>query len=293
MTGLLPGDTVDGYAAAPDGDRKFVVALARGLEVLSAFRARDGLLGNHEIAERTHLPKATVTRLTYTLCELGYLTHIQRLGKYQLAPGAITLGYAALANLGIRHVAREHMDRAAERLGAPVALGVLYRNSALYVDISRGNASFTVQLDIGSRIPLATTAIGRALLVAMPEADRAAFVAQLPEQYGENWRAVAEGVEKALDDYKRFGFVVSQGDWRSDINAVGAPLVAADGSGIYAFNCGAPPHHFAPERLYEEVGPQIANLARIVDATLSGSHSFRGVGGAENASAGTGTGGKW
>lgn len=280
MNGLLPGDTTDGYAAAADGDRKFVVALARGLEVLSAFRARDGLLGNQEIAERTHLPKATVTRLTYTLCELGYLTHIQRLGKYQLAPGAITLGYAALANLGIRHVAREHMDRAAERLGAPVALGVLYRNSALYVDISRGNASFTVQLDIGSRIPLATTAIGRALLVAMPEADRAVLLDQLPEQYGENWRSVADGVAKAMEDYRRSGFVLSRGEWRSDIYAVGAPLVAADGSGIYAFNCGAPPQHFSADRLESEVGPLIANLARVVDATLGGAQGYRAWGGA-------------
>jgi hypothetical protein len=69
-----------------ESDRKFVVALARGLEVLRAFRADDGFLGNLEIAERTGLPKPTVTRLTYTLCELGYLAQVPRLGKYRLAP---------------------------------------------------------------------------------------------------------------------------------------------------------------------------------------------------------------
>ena len=42
-----------GEDAAPEHDRKFVVALARGLEVLRVFRASDGLLGNTEIAERT------------------------------------------------------------------------------------------------------------------------------------------------------------------------------------------------------------------------------------------------
>src|SRR5256885_13076191 len=56
-----------GARAAVHGDRKFVTALARGLEVLRVFTPTEGLLGNGEIAERTGLPKPTVSRLTYTL----------------------------------------------------------------------------------------------------------------------------------------------------------------------------------------------------------------------------------
>ncbi len=84
-------------------DRSFVVALSRGLDVLRAFHPNDGLLGNQEIAARTNLPKPTVSRLTYTLTKLGYLTPVPRFEKYQLAPSAMALGYAALANLGVRH----------------------------------------------------------------------------------------------------------------------------------------------------------------------------------------------
>src|ERR1044072_937459 len=78
-------------------DRSFVVALSRGLDVLRAFHANDGLLGNQELAARTKLPKPTVSRLTYTLTKLGYLTPVPRFEKYQLAPSAMALGYAALA----------------------------------------------------------------------------------------------------------------------------------------------------------------------------------------------------
>ena len=85
-------------------DRSFVVALSRGLDVLRAFRPNDGLLGNQEIAARTNLPKPTVSRLTYTLTKLGYLTPVPRFEKYQLAPSAMSLGYAALTNLGVRHL---------------------------------------------------------------------------------------------------------------------------------------------------------------------------------------------
>lgn len=54
-------------------ERKFVVALARGLDLLRAFRPGETMLGNRDFAERTGLPKATVNRLAYTLTVLGYL----------------------------------------------------------------------------------------------------------------------------------------------------------------------------------------------------------------------------
>src|ERR1041384_8142220 len=87
-----------GARAAIHNDRKFVTALARGLEVLRVFTPAEGLLGNGEIAERTGLPKPTVSRLTYTLTKLGYLSHVERLAKYPRAPAALALGYTALAN---------------------------------------------------------------------------------------------------------------------------------------------------------------------------------------------------
>src|SRR5215813_11527917 len=85
-------DPAGGESAAA-GDRKFVTALARGLEILRAFTPSEGLLGNGELVERTGLPKPTVSRLTYTLTKLGYLVHVERLAKYQLAPAALSLGY--------------------------------------------------------------------------------------------------------------------------------------------------------------------------------------------------------
>lgn len=258
------------FGPAQGKERKFVVALARGLEVLRAFRARDGFLGNHEIAERTGLPRPTVSRLTYTLCELGYLMQVPRIGKYQLAPQAITLGYSALASLGIRQISRRLMDETAETLAAPIALGVLDRNRALYIDISRGSSTFTVQLEIGSRIPLPRTAMGMALLAGLTEDAREAAFARLSERFPDEWPALRKAIGEAIEHRSRNGFVISMATWRSDINAVGVPLVAADGSGVFAFNCGGPPEQFTPERMNTIYGPTLVRLARDVDRSLSG-----------------------
>jgi DNA-binding IclR family transcriptional regulator len=254
---------------APLHDRKFVVALARGLDVLRAFTATDGLLGNQEIATRASLPKATVSRLTYTLTKLGYLTHHPRLSKYQLAPAALSIGYSALANMRIRQIARPYMQELANYTGASVALGSRDRLNVIYIEHCRSAATMMLRLDLGARIPIATTAMGRALLAATPEKERVWLLEHIARREGDRWPKVRTGIEQAIKDFANQGFTFSVGDWQPDVRAVGVPLVPADGSGAFAFNCGAPAFQLTRERLEKDIGPRLVNMARNVEAALN------------------------
>jgi DNA-binding IclR family transcriptional regulator len=252
------------------GDRKFVAALARGLEVLRAFTPTEGLLGNGELAQRTGLPKPTVTRLTYTLTRLGYLVYVERLGKYQLAPAALALGYSALANMRIRQIARGYMQSLADYADASVALGTRDRLDLIYVEHCRSRHGVMLRLGLGSRIPIATTAMGRALLAGLPETERDWLLGYLKRQEGKGWPKMRATIERAVADVAERGFTLSLGEWERDINAVGVPLVAPDGSGAFAFNCGAPAFQFTRERLESEIGPRLVNMVRNVEADLGG-----------------------
>jgi DNA-binding IclR family transcriptional regulator len=256
--------------AVPHDARKFVVALARGLEVLRTFTAGEGLLGNQEISSRTGLPKATVTRLTYTLTQLGYLTHLERLEKYQLAPGALAIGYSTLANMRVRQVARPHMQALANYSGASVALGSRDRLSLLYVEHCRAKSAVMLRLQLGSRVPIATTAMGRALLAALPEKEREWLMREIARRESEQWPKLRAGIERAQKDFASRGFTLSVGEWQTDVGAVGVPLIPADGSGILAFNCGAPAFHFDRERLETDIGPRLVNMVRNIEAELNG-----------------------
>lgn len=255
--------------AAPEHDRKFVIALARGLDVLRAFTATEGLLGNQEIAARTGLPKATVSRLTYTLTKLGYLTHVERLSKYQLAPAALSIGYSALVNMRIRQIARPYMQELADYTGASVALGSRDRLSFIYIEHCRSDASTMLRLDLGARIPISTTAMGRALLVAMPENEREWLMVHIAKREKDRWSKVRAGIERNLKDFRTRGFTLSVGDWQPDVRAVGVPLVPADGSGAFAFNCGAPAFQLTREKLESDIGPRLVNMVRNIEAALS------------------------
>jgi len=53
------------------------------------------------------------------------------------------------------------------------------------------------------------------------------------------------------------------------VRAVGVPLIPADGSGAFAFNCGAPAFQLTRERLEKDIGPRLVNMARNVEAALN------------------------
>ncbi|WP_332451770.1 IclR family transcriptional regulator [Burkholderia ubonensis] len=93
--------------------------LARGFAILCAFGPDKGWLGNREIALETGIPAPTVSRLLQSLVALGYLHHDDSSRKYALAPAALSLGYAAVADHGIQADAadtgvplgaRDHVD---------------------------------------------------------------------------------------------------------------------------------------------------------------------------------------
>jgi DNA-binding IclR family transcriptional regulator len=251
-------------------DRSFVVALSRGLDVLRAFQPNDGLLGNQEIAARTNLPKPTVSRLTYTLTKLGYLTPVPRFEKYQLAPSAMALGYAALANLGVRHLSEPFREEVMRETGGAVAIGGRDRHNMIYFGQSRNGLTLGVQLDVGSRIPIATTAMGRAYFWALSPDERSALLRELREHYGSRWPKMREGLERSGEFIARYGFAMSTGDWQNDVAAVGVALKLNDGTGPYAFNCGAPAFRFTEDRLLNDIGPRLLAMVRNIEAALRG-----------------------
>src|SRR6202140_1324555 len=251
-------------------DRSFVVALSRGLDVLRAFHPNDGLLGNQEIAARTNLPKPTVSRLPYTLTKLGYLTPVPRFEKYQLAPSAMALGYAALANLGVRHLSEAYREEVMRETGGAVAGGGRDRLSMIYFGQSQVGLTLGVQLDVGSRIPIATTAMGRAYIWALPSDERASLLRELREHYGSRWPKMRDGIDPAGEKVEQLGFTISAGEWQDDVHAVGVALKLNDGTGPYAFNCGAPAFRFTEDRLRNDIGPRLVAMVRNIEIALGG-----------------------
>jgi DNA-binding IclR family transcriptional regulator len=250
-------------------DRHFVEALARGLEILACFRQRDGLLGNQELARRSGLAKSTVSRLTYTLTKLGYLTHVEEAGKYALGAATLSLASAMLGRLDIRKLARPLMQELAEFSNCLVSLCSRDRLSMVYVDVARSSAAVTLSLDTGSRIQIANSASGRAYLAAIEDEQREEImegVRQLAE--ASRWPALQRGVAKALVDRRNLGVCCSFGEWQKDINAIAVTVRPGNNLPPLVISCGGPAYNVSPEFLLNEVRPRLIALVTSLEVSV-------------------------
>lgn len=241
-------------------DRKFITALARGLEVLRAFQSQVGRMSNKEISELTRIPKPTITRLTYTLSEMGYLQQNSEDGKYELGPGVLSLGYPLLSGMAIRHLAHDQMAELAESGGCSVALGARDRLSIVYIDECCGNSSTTLRLDVGARLEIARSAIGRAWLAALTEEERDSMYRQLEAAYGNEWDELRKRIEEARREVNEQGFCLVDREWRKDTRTVAIPLISRDRKTIMAMSCGGPAFAVSIQTLRDEQGPRLRHI---------------------------------
>lgn len=253
-------------AAAPDSapeDRNFVIALARGLDVLSCFRSGEKLLGNQDIAKRCGLPKSTVSRLTHTLTVLGYLIHVPEEGKYRLGTATLALGSAMLSGLDIRKLARPMMHRLAEVTQTEVALATRDRHNMVYIEHCPSPLPMDSNLDIGTRLPLATTAIGRAWLAACTVGERQQALDYLRTHAPEQW-AIAQELQHQWPQHQQRPqpqLATSFGDWLPHVNAIALAFAPGRGLPLMAISCGGVGRQqVSAELLMQRVRPELERM---------------------------------
>lgn len=255
------------------GDRQFVTALHRGLEILRAFQPTDNSgLGNRELAERTGLPNSTVSRLTYTLLKLGYLVYHEETGRYRMGVPVLGLGYACLGGLRIRETVQPHMQRLADECGdgVMVALGGRDDMKMTYIAVARASAGMiSLQLNVGSRISLARSAMGRAYIAGTDEAERAQIMQRIQERSPtDEWAQLEDQILDASEQIRTRGFYLSIGMWQQDVNAVSAPYRSMHGDApMLAFNLGGPAYILPRDRLENELGPKLVQMRNTVART--------------------------
>ena len=245
-----------------------MVSLRRGLDILRAFEVTDAPLGNTDIAERTALPKSTVARLTYTLTRLGYLRQAGPLGQYHLDDKVLVLGKALLRSLPIRQAAHPLMQEFADRHEISIALGAPAGASMVYVEYCRGPETVTMSLRVGSVLPMAISAMGRAYLWGLSPRRRDDMFRAIEADAGEEGPALVRHVVESFGQLERDGFALSLGDWRREVYAVAAPLWVDRGQTVLALNCAARRQALSEERLRSTIGPALVATATEIGNAL-------------------------
>ncbi|WP_206002673.1 IclR family transcriptional regulator [Paraburkholderia polaris] len=251
-----------------DGDRQFATTLARGLDILHCFTPRESQLGNAELAARTGMTKATISRFTYTLTRLGYLRVNRMNNKFQLGSAVLSLSYPLLASLSVRQIARPSMKELADQIRGSVSLGMRDRLNVVYLESSRSNTPLGLPADIGLSYPIVRTAMGRALLAALPAERREALCNEIAVKAPNEWNTFRERVMSGIDYFYERGFCVSYGDLRQEVHAVAVPMKPSADGEILVFNCGVPSYLLKENQLEGDIGPRLVSMVRSVEGAM-------------------------
>jgi IclR family transcriptional regulator, acetate operon repressor len=141
--------------------------------LMAAFGPRDTCLGVNELARRTDLPKATVSRLVKEMAEHGFL---ERDGvKVGLGLRLFEWGEHASRRRSVREIALPFMADLREATGQTIHLAILDGSEVVYIEILRNRNAPKLPSRVGGRLPAHATGVGKALLAAVPEtvAERA------------------------------------------------------------------------------------------------------------------------
>lgn len=247
-------------------DRNFITALARGLDVLRCFRPHETDLTNTDISERTHLPKATVSRLTHTLCKLDYLVADPRTGTYRLGAGVLQLGFGVLAGMDISERAYDQMRALGQGPNSyiTVALGERHRTDVVYIAVQRSSEDVSLTMHVGSRLPLFFSAIGRAILIGMNETERAQAFEDARQADPEGEAARVASYAQAARDYETLGYCTGYGEWRADVNGIAVPVFSLSGTRTYGLNVGGPSFHVKRKQLETVYAKRLLEAARML-----------------------------
>lgn len=227
----------DGTAGSQGTPNVGVMTVERGLQVLRAFRSDRMPLSNAEIVRRTRLPKATVSRLTTTLMQLGYLRHVPEGRQFELGTAALRIGHAYAGASRLTELANPLLQEVADRLGVSVALSMRDGVDILYLGYKASERVATLRMGVGTVLPIGVTAGGHAYLWGMSSQERGSLVAELQRRAADPARLdqILRGSFAELD---ATGTCALFGEYQRDVYAAAVPIHAGRERVLMALSCG-------------------------------------------------------
>jgi IclR family transcriptional regulator, pca regulon regulatory protein len=250
--------------AGPD----FIEALARGLDVITAFGAARPAMTLAEVASATGLARPTARRILLTLAELGYVRTVER--GYTLTPRVLDLGVSYVDALGLWDVARPHLERLVARTGESCSIAQLDGSDIVYVARVAVPKIVSLTVQIGTRFPALPTSLGKVQLAALPPDELERVLAE-PTRSGltPRWRPDREERDAVLREVRARGWALTDEQLAAGIRSVAAPVRNGEGRVIAGVNVNCHAAETSVEYLVEHHLPLLLQAAGDISADFA------------------------
>jgi IclR family pca regulon transcriptional regulator len=250
-----------------------VQSLAKGFKVLHAFTAQEPELTMAEVARKAGMDNATAFRFLNTLVSIGYIEKVEGSRCFRLSLKVLDLGFHAIARSDLRTHARPILRSLVGELNEAASIGVLDGSSVMYVErVQAGLTQLGVDVRIGSRVPVYSTAVGQAILAWLPREMQLQVLSGQPLiKLTDTTITDLDALLARLEDIRSVGYALSDGETVAGLYVLAVPVLDIDGIPVAALSVAAPAHrnslHHFRDNTLDAVVSAAAQLAKSLQAT--------------------------
>lgn len=246
--------------AAYGGDPDFMMSLGRGLLVLRLLAGSEHPISLADVSRRSGLSRAATRRCLYTLCRLGYAR--QGAAGYEVCHDVLALGRGLMNPNSLAVRAQPLLDALRDELGESCSIGVMDGDHVRYVARSEASRIMSINLRIGSRLPLYATSMGRVLLAGRSLAERQDYLARI-SMTSLTPRTVVDKARLTtiLALVERQGFAIVDEELEAGLRSASVPIIGRNGV-TAALNVGTSSARVGVEKLRSQCVPILQRVAR-------------------------------
>jgi len=246
--------------------RNKVQSLDRALEILRLLGSEPEMRVT-DLARRLEVHKSTVFRLLSTLQEHGLVEQNPTTEKYRLGYGLVRLAGAVVAELDLARASRSVLQELATRTGETVNLAILQGEQVVNIDqIAAPNLVVNVNW-VGKQTPLHATSNGKVLLAYLSEDERRRLLDRSLPRLTPRTITDPRILEKQLHRVLTDGYAFTLEELELGLNAVAAPVYAADGRVQAAVSVAGPSYRVTPQRL-SDLGEMTKDAAAAISRRM-------------------------
>ncbi|HPT61259.1 MAG: IclR family transcriptional regulator [Aggregatilineales bacterium] len=245
-----------------------ISSAARAFEILRCVGKGDPHIGLSlaEISQQNDLDKSTVYRYLQTLEQLGMVERNDR-DNYQLGWGILELAGKYLDSVSLVNVSGPFMQELSERTGETVYLAVPAGHEVIYVSKVESVHSIRMNAQIGTRMPMHCTSLGKAILAHLPETLQARILDRGLPARTPNTITDRDLMVKELQRVRAEGFSVDNIENEEGVRCVGAPIFDYRGKVVGAMSVSGPSNRITLDRV-ADLGAQVRTAARLISRRL-------------------------
>ncbi|MGC4897420.1 IclR family transcriptional regulator [Micromonospora sp. DT31] len=242
--------------------------LARTFSIINLLASRaPEALGVSAIARDLEIPKAVAHRILKELVADAFLAFDDGKKQYQLGPGALTVGLAALRTLDVPKTARPYLERLVEVSGETATLSIRQGWQRVYVDQVLSPHEVRMSVALGRMYPLHAGSSSKAILAALPDEAVEEFLTQHRHaSLTPRTLTSADALREDVAEIRQRGYAVSFGERQAGSASVAAAVRGASGDVVGAISLCGPRERFAENTLRH--GATVAEAARAVSRDI-------------------------